>query len=80
MWTSIDQLRQIKTLETVSKTIQKLSSEYLTWAKKRNEKKPKIVEKHLSTWCQIKDVSNSFAKHFLKVNKSNIGGCGRLGL
>ena len=31
-WTSVDELHQIRNLETVSKTIQKLSSEYLVRA------------------------------------------------
>ena len=37
MWTSVDELHQIGNLEIVSKTIQKLSSEYLARAIKRNK-------------------------------------------
>ena len=54
MWTSVDELNQIGNLEIVSKAIQKLSSEYLAWAKKRNKEIKNITEKHLITWNQIK--------------------------
>ena len=45
MWTSVDELHQIGNLEIVSKTIQKLSSEYLAWAIKRNKEIKNITEK-----------------------------------
>ena len=54
MQTSVDELHQIGNLEIVSKTIQKLSSEYLARAIKRNKKIKNITEKHLITWSQIK--------------------------
>ena len=54
MWTSVDELHQIGNLEIVSKTTQKLSSEYLARAIKRNKEIKNITEKHLITWSQIK--------------------------
>ena len=54
MWTSVNELHQIGNLEIVSKTIQKLSSEYLARAIKQNKKIKNITEKHLITWSQIK--------------------------
>ena len=54
MWTSVDELHQIGNLEIVSKTIQKVSSEYLASAVKRNKEIKNITEKHLKTWSQIK--------------------------
>ena len=54
MWTSVDELHQIGKLETVSKTIQKLSSKYLAGAIKRNKEIKNIAEKHLITWSLIK--------------------------
>ena len=54
MWTSVDELHQIGNLEIVSKTIQKLCSEYLARAIKRNKEIKNITEKRLINWCQIK--------------------------
>ena len=53
LWTSVDELHQIGNLEILSKTIQKLSSEYLARAIKRNKENKNITEKHLITWSQI---------------------------
>ena len=49
MWTSVDELHQIGNLEIVSKTIQKLSWEYLARAVKRNKEIKNITEKQLIT-------------------------------
>ena len=54
MWTSVDELHQIGNLEIVSRAIQKLSSEYLVRATKRNKEIKNLVENHLLTWNQIK--------------------------
>ena len=54
MWTSVDELHQIKNLEIVRKTIQKLSSEYPARAIKRNKEIKKITKKHLINRSQIK--------------------------
>ena len=54
MWTSVDELHQIGKLEIVCEKIQKLSSEYLARAIKRNKGFKNITEKHLITWSQIK--------------------------
>ena len=54
MWKSVDELHQTGNLEIVSKTIQKLSSEYLARAIKRNKEFKNIAEKLLITWSQIK--------------------------
>ena len=53
MWTSVDELHQIRNLETVNNTIQKLSSENLARAIKRNKEIKNMIEKHLLTWSQI---------------------------
>ena len=54
MWTSVDELHQIRNLETASNTTQKLSSEYLAGAKKRNKEYKNITEKQSINWSQIK--------------------------
>ena len=54
MWTSVAELHHIGNLEIVSKTIQKLNSEYLARAMKRNKEIKNITEKNLLTWSQIK--------------------------
>ena len=54
MWTNLDELHQIGNLEIVSRTIQKLSSEYLARTIKRNKNSKNITEKHLITWSQVK--------------------------
>ena len=54
MWTSADELHQIGDLEIVSKTIQKLSLEYLVRGIKRKKENNHITKKHLKTWGQIK--------------------------
>ena len=54
MWTSVDELHRIGNLDIVSKTIQKLSSEYLARAIKRNKEIKNITEKNLITLSQIK--------------------------
>ena len=54
MWISVDKLHLIGSLEIVSKIIQKLSSEYLARALKRNKEIKNITEKHSKTWSQIK--------------------------
>ena len=60
MWTIVDELHQIGILETVSSTIQKLSSEYLARAIKRNKEIKNITEKHLISWSQIKMYQTPF--------------------
>ena len=47
MWTSIDEPHQTENLETVYITVQKLGSEYLARATKRNNDLKSIVEKQL---------------------------------
>ena len=54
MWTSVDEVHHIGNLETLSNTIQKLTSEYLARAIKQNKEIKNIIEKHLLTWSQIK--------------------------
>ena len=54
MWTSVDELHQIGDIEIVCETVQKLSSEYLARAIKRNKGIKNITDKHLITWSQIK--------------------------
>ena len=54
MRTSVDELHQMGNLKTVNNTIQKLSSEYLARAIKRNKETKNIKEKRLLTWSQIK--------------------------
>ena len=49
MWRSVDEKHQIENLEIVSKTIQKLSSEYLARAIKRNIEIKNIIQKHFLT-------------------------------
>ena len=59
MWTSVDELRQIGKLETVSKIIQILSSKYFARPRKRSRKHSRKTFVNLEP---DQDVSNSFAK------------------
>ena len=76
MWTSVDELHQIGNLEIVSKTIQKLNSEYLVRAIKRNKENKNITEKLLITCCQIKIIQN-LLQTFYKGKKKSKGQIGK---
>ena len=50
MWSSVDELHQIGSLDTVGKTIQKSLN--------RNKETKNIIGKHLLTWSQTKMYQN----------------------